>query len=70
VIPKKKGRIIRGTRGHPASLDASTGASKTAAGRCPKCGGQMINGICTKCKFSEKTAYESREQAKEFTHPG
>ena len=30
----------------------------------------MVNGKCTRCKFSLKTAYVSREQAKEYTHQG
>jgi|GEM_PF-2418136 hypothetical protein len=37
---------------------------------CPKCDSSMIAGVCTKCNFSYKTAYQDREQAKEFTHPG
>lgn len=35
--------------------------------KCPKCGGEMIGGVCTKCEYSSKTAYKSRREAKEFT---
>ncbi|MHB8568454.1 MAG: hypothetical protein ACYC7D_15615 [Nitrososphaerales archaeon] len=38
--------------------------------RCPKCGGVMVNEVCTKCKYSPKTAYVSRTEAKESTTAG
>jgi hypothetical protein len=57
-----------------SSAKRETAESKSAperrTGKCPKCGAPMVDGTCTKCKFSEKTAYQSLEQAKEFTHPG
>ncbi len=40
---------------------------KTNIRKCPKCGGEMIGGVCTKCEYSSKTAYKSRREAKEFT---
>lgn len=36
--------------------------------KCPKCGGKMVEGTCTKCKYSFKTAYRSRNEAKEYTY--
>ncbi|HZW56608.1 MAG TPA: hypothetical protein VFF30_09990 [Nitrososphaerales archaeon] len=36
--------------------------------KCPKCGGVMLRGVCTKCKYSAKTAYKSRREAKESTY--
>ncbi len=36
--------------------------------KCPKCGGKMEAGACTKCHYSRKTAYSSRREAKEFTY--
>ncbi|MDG6995097.1 MAG: hypothetical protein JRN52_04165 [Nitrososphaerota archaeon] len=41
---------------------------KTGKNKCPKCGGKMVEGVCTKCKYSPKTAYKSRTEAKEFTY--
>jgi uncharacterized OB-fold protein len=38
--------------------------------KCPKCGTVMINGVCPKCKYSAKTAYKNRREAKEFTFAG
>jgi len=44
--------------------------TKEAGRKCPKCGTIMINGVCPKCKYSAKTAYKSRREAKEFTFAG
>jgi predicted RNA-binding Zn-ribbon protein involved in translation (DUF1610 family) len=41
--------------------------SENNKNNCPKCGGKMIGGVCTKCNYSSKTAYKSRREAKEFT---
>lgn len=43
---------------------------KRASGdrKCPKCGTVMVSGVCPKCKYSPKTAYKSRREAKEFTY--
>ncbi len=38
--------------------------------KCPKCGGRMVNEVCTKCKYSPKTAYKSLTEAKDSTHAG
>ena len=38
--------------------------------KCPKCGTTMISGVCPKCKYSAKTAYKSKKEAKEFTYAG
>lgn len=44
-------------------------ATKKRQGRkCPKCGTLMVEGVCPKCKYSSKTAYKSRREAKEFTY--
>ncbi|MDG6999475.1 MAG: hypothetical protein JRN15_10210 [Nitrososphaerota archaeon] len=48
----------------------SSKAKLKAKNTCPKCGGKMANGICTKCRYSAKTAYKSRREAKEFTYAG
>jgi len=37
---------------------------------CPKCGGQMIDDVCTKCKFSPTTAMTKQEAKEDYTHPG
>ena len=37
--------------------------------KCPKCGGEMVNDVCTKCKYSPTTAM-TKQEAKDYTHPG
>jgi hypothetical protein len=54
-------------RAHPKK---KAPAPVKALTKCPKCGGQMINGACVKCKYSPKTAYRSIAEAKEFTTAG
>ena len=38
--------------------------------KCPKCGSEMVSGVCPKCKYTSKTAYKNRGEAKEFTYAG
>ena len=38
--------------------------------KCPKCGTKLFRGVCPKCKYSDKTAYKDRVEAKEFTYAG
>ena len=56
-------------RAHAKKKSVSKSSDQVIA-KCPKCGGQMIKGTCAKCKYSPKTAYHSRAEAKEFTVAG
>jgi PHP family Zn ribbon phosphoesterase len=44
--------------------------AKSSSRRCPKCGAEMVQGVCQKCEYTAKTAYKNRREAKEFTYAG
>lgn len=44
--------------------------AKATSRRCPKCGSEMVRGVCQKCTYAAKTAYKSRREAREFTYAG
>lgn len=60
---KKKAAATKASR----KRTVQTKVAAATFAKCPKCGGRMVKGVCEKCKYSPRTAYKSRREAKEFT---